>query len=281
MKRIPTRVLLLLAGWWLAGTSLAQTTVEYIHTDALGSVVAVTNAAGQVIERNDYEPYGAIIGKPSYGGVGFTGHVQDAVTGLTYMQQRYYDPGIGAFLSVDPVAVNTTTAWNFCRYCYGANSPYKFTDPDGRRIRIVGSDEFRKQVKEDIKVLRSKPEGKALVSALKSTRNTITIKESTGGNSTATSAQPSANGSTGIGSEIKYNPNSTTGGQDVNGSNQRPAFVGLAHEMGHADALDKGIQSNDYGIPIRGTTPPAENHSLPIENKIRSEHGLPERATYY
>jgi YD repeat-containing protein len=92
-------VLLLVA---LASAAKAQTTVEYIHTDALGRVVAVTNEAGQVIERFDYEPYGAIIGKPNYGGVDFTGHVQDAATGLTYMQQRYYDPGIGRFLSVDP-----------------------------------------------------------------------------------------------------------------------------------------------------------------------------------
>ena len=50
------------------------------------------------------------------------------------MQQRYYDPGIGKFLSTDPVTVNTVTGWNFCRYCYAANNPYKFTDPDGREI---------------------------------------------------------------------------------------------------------------------------------------------------
>ncbi len=46
--------------------------------------------------------------------------------------QRYYDPSIGGFLSVDPVAVDTKTAANFCRYCYANNNPYKFTDPDGR-----------------------------------------------------------------------------------------------------------------------------------------------------
>ena len=110
----------------------AQTTVEYIHTDALGSVVAGTNDAGQVIERNDYEPYGAVIGKPSYGGVGFTGHVQDAATGLTYMQQRYYEPAIGRFLSVDPVMAYDNPISGFNRYRYAVNNPYRFTDPDGR-----------------------------------------------------------------------------------------------------------------------------------------------------
>jgi RHS repeat-associated protein len=61
----------------------------------------------------------------------------DGATGLTYMQQRYYDPMIGSFLSVDPVSVNTTTAWNFCRYCYAANNPYKFKDPDGRIVDTI------------------------------------------------------------------------------------------------------------------------------------------------
>lgn len=126
--------------WLLATLSLslsmqaqAQTTVEYIHTDALGSVVAVTNAAGQVIERNDYEPYGAIIGQPNFGGVGFTGHVQDATTGLTYMQQRYYDPMVGRFLSVDPITADGNAGGNFNRYKYAANNPYRFIDPDGRQ----------------------------------------------------------------------------------------------------------------------------------------------------
>ena len=115
-----------------AAQAQTTTTVEYIHTDALGSPVAVTNEAGQVIERTQWEPYGAAIGKPAYDGPGYTGHVMDGATGLTYMQQRYYDPGIGRFLSVDPVTVHSGTGANFNRYWYANNNPYRFTDPDGR-----------------------------------------------------------------------------------------------------------------------------------------------------
>lgn len=115
----------------LSGPLTAQTTVEYIHTDALGSVVAVTNEAGQVVERNEYEPYGFdLMGIKD--GPGYTGHVSDATTGLSYMQQRYYDPGIGRFLSVDPVTAYAMPGSNFNRYWYANNNPYKFTDPDGR-----------------------------------------------------------------------------------------------------------------------------------------------------
>ena len=128
-----------LIGWLLVllsavGAAHARTTtkVEYIHTDALGPV-AVTNEAGQVIERTQWEPYGAAIGKPAYDGPGCTGHVMDGATGLTYMQQRYYDPAIGRFLSVDPVTANSGTGANFNRYWYAHDSPYRFTDPDGRQ----------------------------------------------------------------------------------------------------------------------------------------------------
>jgi RHS repeat-associated protein len=111
--------------------------VKYQHTDALGSPVAVTNAAGQVVERTNWEPYGAAIGK-TIDGIGYTGHAMDAATGLTYMQQRYYDPICGCFLSVDPVTAYSNGDMRFFnRYAYAFNNPYKFTDPDGREAEIV------------------------------------------------------------------------------------------------------------------------------------------------
>jgi hypothetical protein len=45
---------------------------------------------------------------------------------------------LGKFVSTDAVAVDTVTGRNFCRYCYGANNPYKFTDPDGRSVHVAG-----------------------------------------------------------------------------------------------------------------------------------------------
>ncbi|HJS61845.1 MAG TPA: RHS repeat-associated core domain-containing protein, partial [Pseudolabrys sp.] len=74
------------------------------------------------------------------------GHVQDAQTGLTYMQQRYYDPQIGRFLSMDPVTADANTGGNFNRYWYANNNPYKFIDPDGRVVAYA-SPELEDQVK--------------------------------------------------------------------------------------------------------------------------------------
>ncbi|RDZ29730.1 hypothetical protein DX914_06995 [Lysobacter silvisoli] len=104
---------------------------KYQHTDALGSPVATTDTSGALIERTNYEPYGSAINK-TVDGIGYTGHVVDGATALTYMQQRYYDASLGRFLSVDPVAVGAGSGSNFNRYQYANNSPYNFYDPDGR-----------------------------------------------------------------------------------------------------------------------------------------------------
>ena len=103
----------------------------YLHTDALGSPVARTNASGQIISRTRYEPYGATAAGTNPTGIGFTGHVNDADTGLVYMQQRYYEPVAGRFLSVDPVTTSDKDGSFFGRYHYANNNPYKFKDPNG------------------------------------------------------------------------------------------------------------------------------------------------------
>ena len=64
---------------------------------------------------------------------GFTGHIGDYTTGLTYMQARFYDPMIGRFLSIDPVGFAQTGApQQFNRYAYAWNDRVNKTDPDGR-----------------------------------------------------------------------------------------------------------------------------------------------------
>jgi RHS repeat-associated protein len=121
-------LLIVLAAW-----PVAAQTVTYVHTDALGSVVAKTDANGNVVERYDYEPYGAPVGAGVQDGPAYTGHVSDSATGLSYMQQRYMDPQLGVFLSVDPVTAYQKPVDQFNRYRYGYGNPYKFTDPDGRQ----------------------------------------------------------------------------------------------------------------------------------------------------
>ena len=126
---------------YLSGTTVAEymrpigvtaATITYVHNDALGSPIMKTNAAKAVVKTSEYEPYGKLLNGANDDRPGYTGHVMDSASGLTYMQQRYYDPQIGRFLSVDPVTANSVSGSNFNRYWYANNNPFKFTDPDGR-----------------------------------------------------------------------------------------------------------------------------------------------------
>ena len=107
-----------------------ETRTTYIHTDALRSPVAETNPTGAVTKRYTYEPYGAPASGTYEQGPGYTGHVADALTGLSYMQQRYDDPIAGRFLGTDPIAASPAS---FNRYAYANNNPYRYIDPDGRQ----------------------------------------------------------------------------------------------------------------------------------------------------
>jgi len=57
------------------------------------------------------------------------------------MQQRYYDPQAGRFLSTDPVPADGNGG-SFNRYEYAKDNPYRYTDPDGRETGIAFHSEF-------------------------------------------------------------------------------------------------------------------------------------------
>ena len=76
----------------------------YYHYDALGSVVALSNAAGNVVDSYTYDVFGrpdttSSVGNPYM----FTGRRFDTETGLYYYRFRYYKPDIGRFLQTDPI----------------------------------------------------------------------------------------------------------------------------------------------------------------------------------
>jgi RHS repeat-associated protein len=84
--------------------------------------------------------------------------VNDPETGLTYMQQRYYDPMAGRFMSVDPVLTDANTGASFNRYVYAKNSPYNYIDPDGRRDIYIGggADKDRTRIVQDYAAAQQK-----------------------------------------------------------------------------------------------------------------------------
>jgi RHS repeat-associated protein len=116
-------------------------TITYVHTDALGSPVAQTNASKTVVGKSNYLPYGGLYSSSGTGnkaGIGYAGQSMDP-TGFVYMRARYYDPQLHRFLSMDPVDVDANSALNFNRYSYAANSPYAKYDPSGREAACISA----------------------------------------------------------------------------------------------------------------------------------------------
>jgi RHS repeat-associated protein len=118
------------------------TATKYWHKDHLGSNVAITNAAGVVIERMAYDPFGK---RRTTGGAydqngtlrgantdrGFTGHEHLDDLGFIHMNGRIFDPTLGRFLSADPYIQYADNLQSYNRYSYLMNNPLNATDPTG------------------------------------------------------------------------------------------------------------------------------------------------------
>lgn len=123
-------------------TSTANTSTQYWHKDHLGSVSVVTNAAGAVVERLAYEPFGKRRNSngvtdtngtltPTSTDRGYTGHEHMAEVGMINMNGRIYDPGLGRFVSADPIIQSASNLQSYNRYSYIWNNPLNGTDPSG------------------------------------------------------------------------------------------------------------------------------------------------------
>jgi RHS repeat-associated protein len=101
-------------------------------TDALGSVLALTDGSGAVQTSYTYGPFGntSQAGAASANPVQYTGRENDG-TGLYYYRARYYDPKIQRFISSDPIGL----AGGLNTYAYVENNPIAFIDPHGLRYR--------------------------------------------------------------------------------------------------------------------------------------------------
>ena len=108
--------------------SSAATGVLYFLQDHLGSTAALTNTGGEVVERQEYEPFGDSQGS-ALTRYGYTGRERDDLTGLVYYRARWYDPQQGRFMSQDPIAHKG----GMNLYSYVGNNPLTQVDPFGLR----------------------------------------------------------------------------------------------------------------------------------------------------
>ena len=123
-------------------------TMYFVHKDYLGSLTAISDAAGNLVESLSYDPWGRRRNPNNWNDYnvtstmfdrGFTGHEHLPQFGLINMNGRVYDPFLARFLSPDPRVSNPENGQNFNRYSYALNNPFKYTDPDGEHPLIIAA----------------------------------------------------------------------------------------------------------------------------------------------
>ncbi|MBP1223641.1 RHS repeat-associated core domain-containing protein [Flavobacterium sp. 1355] len=284
----------------------------YQYKDHLGNIRLSYDKTLAIKEESNYYPFG--LKQEGYNTVkiGFENkykyngkELQDEL-GLNMYDygNRNYDASIGKFMNMDRFAEKY---YHINPYQYGANNPILFNDIKGDSILIYSKQDktnilyengnlYSKNSKtgkwdnyngKNAKVdkngnksiggylgkaiaaldkIRSGKAGAELVGELQKNSKFIAIGEG-------------SNSSGGISGRVSWDPSNTTGGPNEMGSNSRPSYIGLAHELGHAfDGLDGVIDNTLLGAPGMGTF--AEYESMHWENRIRGENGLSLRTHY-
>ncbi len=99
----------------------------WVHTDALGSLVAITNPNGSHTSTYNYSAFGEPNAVASASPYQYAGMRLDPETMLYYDHARYYSPKQGRFISPDPISVKGGV--NI--YAYAENDPINGVDTTG------------------------------------------------------------------------------------------------------------------------------------------------------
>jgi RHS repeat-associated protein len=124
-----------------------STVVSYLLKERLGSIGAIADAGGNLVERRAFDPFGkprsadwSDATPPRLSDVsrtprGFTQHEHLNSLELIHMNGRVYDYNLGRFLSVDPVIQFPRNSQSLNPYSYILNNPLSGTDPTGYAIK--------------------------------------------------------------------------------------------------------------------------------------------------
>ena len=120
----------------------------YFHRDYLGSVVAITNTSGAIVEKRHFDAWGNVVTVTNGSGLilekltftdrGYTGHEHLQGIKIIHMNGRLYDPKVRRLMAPDNFVQDPTNTQSFNRYGYVWNNPLKYTDPSGE-IAVTAS----------------------------------------------------------------------------------------------------------------------------------------------
>ena len=124
----------------IAGMTVAMqdgSGLQYLLTDHLGSIVAVTDASGTLTSQQRYLPFGEVrsdVGSIAETDLAYTGQRAVDSLGLLDYHARFYDAALGRFISPDSIVSDPANPQALNRYSYTLNNPIRYNDPTGHRV---------------------------------------------------------------------------------------------------------------------------------------------------
>lgn len=119
----------------------------YLHRDNQGSILAVTNQSGNIVEKRLFDAWGNCtriqdgqgnnLAKLVVIDRGYTGHEHLQGVNLIHMNGRIYDPVTHRLLQPDNYVQDPFNTQNFNRFGYCLNNPTRYTDPTGEIIPLI------------------------------------------------------------------------------------------------------------------------------------------------
>ena len=243
---------------------------RYFHCDQIGIPREMTDKEGNLLWFGSYTGWGRLkeetkVTDSAYQPFRLQNQYADHETGLHYNFFRYYEPDAGRFVNQDPIGL-----WGGENLYFYSPNVQNWIDFLGLKFESVGDRSFRRKVKADLQKvesnLRKSGDKQALQDFIKLKNDpnfVVKILETNAGNAY------NPNNKT-----IEFNKCKNTGAEDASGSDKRPPFIGLGHEIGHAIDHQKGtllknyyqkMDQNKTGFPNQ-----AEFVAVKFENVIRS-----------
>ena len=128
--------------------------VTYL-TDIRGSITSIIDDEGNFIQGYRYTDYGITtrIGSGAFNEFAYTQGIWDEVTGLYYLNARFYNPVDGRFLTQDPYrgSNDQPDTWHLYGYCAG--DPINWIDPSGNRMIVAGGADRRRELRNHLQRL--------------------------------------------------------------------------------------------------------------------------------
>ena len=307
------------AGYGYVPNDTTNEETFFYHSDHLGSTSYITDDKANITQYDAYLPYGELLVDEHSSSEDlpykFNGKQFDEETGLYYYGARYLNPVSSIWHGVDRFKEKYPhlSGFNAC-----ASNPLFFRDLNGDSLWIVNKQTnilyedhklynkdgslysgkikgFLKEAKEAIDIISGTDSGSNVLEEFQKgeknifihkiyKENHFTASSTTRASLLTVSSNSKYSSIAGSGGDIYWDPYKTEGGPDEFRNTERPAFIGLAHEMGYAYAALKGKVDYNYFSP-KAMPPLNRIHrddydAMHFENMIRYELEYPLRIAY-